>query len=66
MPLQGSRQVLTDALIARLATVGRQVKQALGGADQDIEWAVVGDELIILQSRPTWTARPANEYGGTA
>ena len=63
VPLQGSRQVLTDALIARLATVGRQVKQALGGADQDIEWAVVGDELIILQSRPTWTARPANEYG---
>lgn len=52
VPLQGSRQVLTDALIARLATVGRQVKQALGGADQDIEWAVVGDELIILQSRP--------------
>ena len=52
LPLQGSRQVLTDALIARLATVGRQVKRALGGADQDIEWAVVGDELIILQSRP--------------
>ena len=52
VPLQGSRQVPTDALIARLATVGRQVKQALGGADQDIEWAVVGDELIILQSRP--------------
>ena len=51
VPLQGSRQVLTDALIARLATVGR-VKQALGGADQDIEWAVVGDELIIISRAP--------------
>ncbi|WP_296251461.1 PEP/pyruvate-binding domain-containing protein [uncultured Stenotrophomonas sp.] len=50
--LTGSRQVLTDALIARLAAVGNRTKQALGGADQDIEWAVVGDDILILQSRP--------------
>ncbi|MDR6672281.1 PEP/pyruvate-binding domain-containing protein [Xanthomonas sp. 1678] len=52
VPITGSRQVLTDALIARLAKVGASTKQALGGADQDIEWAVVGDEVVILQSRP--------------
>lgn len=50
--LTGSRQVLTDALIARLAAVGNRTKQALGGVDQDIEWAVVGDDILILQSRP--------------
>lgn len=52
VPLTGSRQVLTDALIARLAAVGRSARQALGGAEQDIEWAVVGNDIIILQSRP--------------
>jgi len=52
VPITGSRQVLTDALIARLARIGSRTRQALGGADQDIEWAVVGDEVLILQSRP--------------
>ncbi|KRG65910.1 pyruvate phosphate dikinase [Stenotrophomonas humi] len=52
VPIVGTRQVLTDALIARLAAVGRGTKQALGGAEQDIEWAVVGDDIVILQSRP--------------
>jgi phosphoenolpyruvate synthase/pyruvate phosphate dikinase len=52
VPISGSRQVLTDALIARLARIGVTTKQALGGVDQDIEWAVVGDEVLMLQSRP--------------
>lgn len=52
VPITGSRQVLTDALIARLARIGTTTKQALGGVDQDIEWAVVGDEVLMLQSRP--------------
>jgi len=52
VPLTDTRQVLDDALVARLAAVGRQVKQALGGADQDIEWAAVGDQILILQARP--------------
>jgi hypothetical protein len=47
-----SRQVLNDALVARLAAVGRRTRQALGGAEQDIEWAVVGNDILILQSRP--------------
>ena len=52
-----ARQVLNDALVARLAAVGRQVKQHLGKVDQDIEWAVVGDKIIILQARPYIDAR---------
>jgi len=53
VPVSGSRQVLDDARVARLAAVGRRVKQALGGsADQDIEWAAVGDDILILQARP--------------
>ena len=50
--LTDTRQVLNDELVARLAAVGRQVKQRLNGVDQDIEWAVVGDKIVILQSRP--------------
>lgn len=52
VPIEGARQVLNDALVARLAAVGSQVKQRLGGADQDIEWAVQGDNILILQARP--------------
>lgn len=52
VPIEGARQVLNDALVARLAAVGRQVKKRLGNADQDIEWAVQGDEILILQARP--------------
>ena len=53
VPIGDGRQVLDDALVARLAAVGRKVKQALGGsADQDIEWAAVGDEILVLQARP--------------
>lgn len=52
VPIEGARQVLNDALVARLAAVGRQVKKRLGNVDQDIEWAVQGDSILILQARP--------------
>jgi hypothetical protein len=52
VPIQGSRQVLNDALVARLAAVGNQIKLRLGNVDQDIEWAVQGDNIIVLQARP--------------
>ena len=52
VPIQGTRHVLNDALVARLAAVGKQIKQRLGGVDQDIEWAVHGDQILILQARP--------------
>ncbi len=52
VPIEGARQVLNDALVARLAAVGRQVKKRLGNGNQDIEWAVQADKILILQARP--------------
>lgn len=52
VPIEGGRQVLNDVLVARLSAVGRQVKKRLGNVDQDIEWAVQGDDILILQARP--------------
>ena len=48
---RGAAQKLTEAQLARLAGVGRELEERLGGP-QDIEWALQGDELFILQSRP--------------
>ena len=45
------RAVLSDALVQRLARAGAGIKQRFGDKDQDIEWAVQGDQLIILQAR---------------
>ncbi|CAH0348161.1 PEP/pyruvate-binding domain-containing protein [Aquabacterium sp. CECT 9606] len=48
-----ARAVLSDELVARLAQAGELVKRTLGGADQDIEWAINGQgQVVILQSRP--------------
>ena len=46
------RAVLSDDLVQRLARAGAGIKQRFGSKDQDIEWAVQGDQVIILQSRP--------------
>ena len=46
------RVVLTDALIARLAHVGAAVEARFGAVPQDIEWAVTGERILVLQSRP--------------
>ena len=48
--------VLTDAEVARLATLGKIVEDHYG-IPQDVEWAIVGDEIFILQSRPITTIR---------
>ena len=52
VPVEAGRTVLTDALVLRLARVADAVKRQLGGVEQDIEWAVVGDEIVLLQARP--------------
>ncbi len=52
VPVEAGRQVLNDALVVRLAAVGAAVKRAFGGVDQDIEWATVGDRIVLLQARP--------------
>ena len=46
-----SAQVLDEEDLARLAAVGRQIEEAFG-SPQDIEWALEGSELYVLQSRP--------------
>lgn len=46
------RQVLSDALVQRLADAAAAVEKQFGGRTQDIEWALAGDQLLILQSRP--------------
>lgn len=49
--------VLTETQARRVAELARSM-ETLFGAPQDVEWALVGDELHLLQSRPI-TALPA-------
>jgi pyruvate,water dikinase len=46
-----STQVLDEHEIARLVEVGLRL-EAEFGSPQDIEWAIEGDDLYVLQSRP--------------
>ncbi|MGE8495486.1 PEP/pyruvate-binding domain-containing protein [Comamonas sp.] len=53
------RQVLSDALVKRLAHAGAAIEKQFGGRTQDIEWAIAGDQIVVLQSRPfVQAARP--------
>jgi pyruvate, water dikinase len=47
-------RVLTDEELQRLGDLGRQLEEPHGVA-QDIEWAIVGEEIYLLQSRPVTT-----------
>ena len=47
-------RVLTDEELQRLGDLGRQLEERHGVA-QDIEWAIVGEEIYLLQSRPVTT-----------
>jgi pyruvate,water dikinase len=55
-----SRPCLTDDEIRALAGLGTRVEQHYG-MPQDIEWAVAGEEVVLLQSRPetVWSSRAA-------
>jgi len=48
--------VLTDAEVARLAMLGK-IAEDHYGIPQDIEWAIVANDVFILQSRPITTIR---------
>ena len=48
---RGEAQTLDEAQLARLAQVGVDLEERLGGP-QDIEWALQDGELYVLQSRP--------------
>ncbi|WP_344084159.1 PEP/pyruvate-binding domain-containing protein [Luedemannella helvata] len=52
------RASIDDATAARLARLGQRVVATLGGA-QDIEWAITGDRLWLLQARPITAPLPA-------
>jgi pyruvate,water dikinase len=47
-------RVLTDEELQRLGALGRKLEE-LHGVAQDIEWAMVGEEIYLLQSRPVTT-----------
>lgn len=54
-PLAGeaAREVLADAQVRALARVGQRLQQLLGGAPQDIEWAIDPQgRVVVLQARP--------------
>lgn len=44
-------QVLDEADLARLVSAGIELEEAFG-SPQDVEWALEGEELFVLQSRP--------------
>ncbi|BBL80890.1 hypothetical protein RxyAA322_27440 [Rubrobacter xylanophilus] len=47
-------RVLTNEELAKLAELGRRLEE-LHSVPQDIEWAIVGGEVFLLQSRPVTT-----------
>jgi len=53
------RPTLDDATVARLVLLGQKAAALLGGS-QDIEWAIAGERIWVLQARPiTATPPPA-------
>jgi pyruvate,water dikinase len=56
-PQQGS-PLLSDEEVAKLAMFGKISEQHYG-IPQDVEWAIVGPEFFILQSRPITTIKAA-------
>jgi len=51
-----ARQKITDAEIALLAKIGRQLEDHYGNA-QDVEWATEKGEMFIVQTRPVTTIK---------
>jgi pyruvate, water dikinase len=47
-------RVLTDEELLRLGELGKKLEERQGIA-QDIEWAIVGEDVYLLQSRPVTT-----------
>jgi phosphoenolpyruvate synthase/pyruvate phosphate dikinase len=52
VPTPPDLAVLSDPLIRRLAATGKAIQRLFGNRPQNIEWAIVGDQIYILQSRP--------------
>jgi pyruvate, water dikinase len=50
-PAEGAARKAGDELLAELARLGGELEQRVG-VPQDIEWAVQGGQLYVLQARP--------------
>jgi pyruvate, water dikinase len=64
-PLDRARPCLTEDQVHRLVDLGAAAVDLLGGP-QDVEWALVGDDLWLLQSRPITGAAGAVSAAGSA
>jgi pyruvate,water dikinase len=56
-PERQQQPALTDAQVVRLAQLGRRI-EAHFGRPQDIEWCLVNEDFVIVQSRPITTLFP--------
>ncbi|MFB6235549.1 MAG: phosphoenolpyruvate synthase [Halopenitus sp.] len=54
------KRVLSDEEIESLVELGERVEEHYG-EPQDVEWAIVGDEVFMLQSRPITTISEAED-----
>jgi len=50
--IEPGRQVLTDAVVFKLADAAVGIRAVFGGRAQDIEWVVAGGVVMIVQARP--------------
>lgn len=46
-----NRAVLSDDLVRRLGTIGLNIQERFGNRPQDVEWLIVGGQIMIVQSR---------------
>ncbi len=53
-----ARSSLSPEAIRELVELGVEVEAQMGGAPQDIEWAISGGQLFLLQSRPITNLPP--------
>jgi rifampicin phosphotransferase len=61
-PERQGQPALTDAQVVRLVQLGRRI-EAHFGRPQDIEWCLVDDGFLIVQSRPITTLFPIPASG---
>ncbi|MCC8930587.1 PEP/pyruvate-binding domain-containing protein [Rhodococcus sp. I2R] len=64
-PDQQHARALDDDAVAVLADLGGRIARVLGGP-QDVEWAVAGGVVWILQARPITAALPASTFPGSS
>ncbi|MDB5679465.1 MAG: pyruvate, phosphate dikinase [Sphingomonas bacterium] len=49
--VETDRAVLSDDLVRRLSKIGLAIEANFGSRPQDVEWVVVGNQIMIVQSR---------------